>query len=375
MEEKHDKSHIRSYGDRIKNLVDHGMLFRVDHGRGKAVEYSLTEDAIKQVRLNLIGVSIDTSMLFRKIYQTILFNDISESLPIRVESEDDLDKLILAELHVKRNDLQWARIATGDNVDSVDLVYQTPRSRDRQSITEDYWAEREGESTVLENIEFICYPLASKGNLDIILKRIEYWEINKHSENTKYHQEYLCELPGFSIEEILVSKRFNDDDVNIAFNALRDLKLIEPIMEFRGTTRFISSDRTLHDCLIDMWAIHEAEFSYLVKKWKYFDAPKSEEKNRIITLMGKHKAARLFRQLDLARSQHNLDLRKFRTAEEYNEYIKKECSDYWEVLAVDAELDIYKEKERGNKKLVTDKEQKDDLHKFVDFRKKNYTII
>src|SRR6185312_3629910 len=79
VEEKYDKSHIRSCNDRIKNLVDHGILFRVDHGRGKAVEYSLTEDAIKQVRLNLIGVPIDTSMLFRKIYQAILFNDISES--------------------------------------------------------------------------------------------------------------------------------------------------------------------------------------------------------------------------------------------------------------------------------------------------------
>ena len=101
------------------------------------------------------------------------------------------------------------------------FLYQTPRSRNSQSITKEYWAEREGESTVLENIEFICYPLASKGNLDIILKRIEYWEINKHSENTKYYQEYLCELPGFSIEEILASKRFNDDDVKFAFNALR----------------------------------------------------------------------------------------------------------------------------------------------------------
>ena len=141
-------------------------------------------------------------------------------------------------------------------------------------------------------------------------------------------------------------------------------------MEFQDKTRFIFSDRTLDDCLIDMWAIHEAEFSYLIEKWKVFDAPTSEEKNRIISLLGKQEAARFFKQLDHARSQHNLDLRKFRTAEEYNEYIKKECSDYWEVLAVDAELDIYKEKKTGNKKLVTDKEQKDDLRNFIHFRKK-----
>ena len=86
--------------------------------------------------------------------------------------------------------------------------------------------------------------------------------------------------------------------------------------------------------------------------------------------MGEQEAARFFKQLDLARSQHNLDLRKFGTAEEYNEYIKKECSDFLEILAIDSELDFYKEKERGNKKLVTNKELKDDLHKFVNFRKK-----
>ena len=218
---------------------------------------------------------------------------------------------------------------------------------------------------MLEDIEFICYP---KGNLGVVLKRIEYWQFNRYSKNTKYHQEYLCELPGFSIEEILASKRFNDADVKFAFNALRALKLIESSMEFRGKTRFIISDRILHKFLINLWIIHEAEFSFQVKKWKYF-APTSEDKNRIIYFLGEQEATRFFRQLDLARSQHNLDLRKFRTTEEYTEYIKKECSHFWEVLAIELELDNYKEEVRGNKKLVTDKCKKDDLHKFVNFRK------
>ena len=285
---------------------------------------------------------------------------------LRQNQKIDFDKLILAELQVKRSDLQWRRIPAADNVDSMDLIYQTRSLRDSRTITKEYWAEREDESPVLENIEFICYP---KGNLGIILKRIEYWQFNRYSENTKYHQEYLCELPGFSIDEILASKRFNDDDVNFAFNALRDLKLIEPNMEFQGKTRFVISDRILHKFLINMWTIHQAEFSYQVKKWKYFDAPTPEEKNRIINLLGEQETARFFRQLDLARSQHNLDLRKFRTTEEYTEYIKKECSDFWEVLVIDLELNNYKEQVRGNKKLVTDKDKKDDLHKFVNFRK------
>ena len=278
-----------TYVAHIKRLNDVGILRKEDHGIGKKVEYSLTEDATKQVLLKLLGVPVDKIILFRKIYQTILFNDISEIPYITAESEDDFDKLILAELQIKRSDLQWRRRPAADTVDSEDLIYQTRSLRASRTITKEYWAEREDESPVLENIEFICYP---KGNLGIILKRIEYWQFNRYSENTKYHQEYLCELPGFSIEEILASKRFNDDDVKFAFNALRALKLIEPSMEFRGKTRFIISDRTLHKFLINLWIIHQAEFSYQVKKWKYFDAPTPEEKNRIINLLGEQEAAR-----------------------------------------------------------------------------------
>ena len=65
-------------------------------------------------------------------------------------------------------------------------------------------------------------------------------------------------------------------------------------MEFRGKTRFIISDRILHKFLINLWTIHEAEFSYQVKKWKYFDAPTSEEKNRIIYLLGEQENSPVF---------------------------------------------------------------------------------
>ncbi len=88
----------------------------------------------------------------------MLFNDISESLPVRVESEEQFNQMILSELRVNSNDLQWARKATGDNVDSVDLIYETPRRKDRRMITNKYWAERKGQTIVLEDIEFICYP-------------------------------------------------------------------------------------------------------------------------------------------------------------------------------------------------------------------------
>ena len=132
-----------TYVGHIKRLNDVGILRKEDHGIGKKVEYSLTENAIKQVRLNLLGVPVDKIILFRKIYQTILFNDISEIPYITAESEDDFDKLILAELQVKRSDLQWRRIPAADTVDSEDLIYQTRSLRDSRTITKEYWAERE----------------------------------------------------------------------------------------------------------------------------------------------------------------------------------------------------------------------------------------
>ena len=58
-----------------------------------------------------------------------------KSLPVRVESEEQFNQMILSELRVNSNDLQWARKATGDNVDSVDLIYETPRRKDRRMIT------------------------------------------------------------------------------------------------------------------------------------------------------------------------------------------------------------------------------------------------
>jgi hypothetical protein len=386
-----------TYIEHLKRLNEVGILRKDEHGIGKKVEYSLTEDAIKQVRLNLLGVPRNKIILFRNIYQTILFRDISESLPIMADSEEKFDQMILAELRINKMDLQWMRVSTGDNCDSIDLVYFDRSENDRRVFIKKYWAEREGESIVLENIEHMCYPLASKGNLDIVLKRIEYWQINKHSDNVKYNEEYLCELPGFSQKEVLESGRFKDDDVILAFNALRELGLIKPAIEFQGKTRFIISDKKLHEFLINIWTIHKAEISYLVEKWKYFDAPTPEEKDRITSLFGEQEATRLFRQLELARSYHNIYLKKFKTAEEYIGYIKKnntdflwtlaidselddfkgeyigyikkECSDPLWALAIDSELDDFKEKVRGNKKLVTDEERKDDLYKFVKFRK------
>src|SRR6188472_2302870 len=361
---------LTKYFKHIKRLIEGRILRKEEHGIGNKVDYSLTEYARKQVRLNLLGISIEDIILFRKIYQTILFNNMSERLPIRSESEEQFNRMILTELRVNSNDLHWARTVTGANEDSVDIIYQTPTMKDRRTFINKYWAERKGQSNVLEEVVFVCFPLASRGIYDVILKRIEYWQINKYSENIKLHQEYLCELPVFSFEEILARERFKDEDVNFAFNALLELEVIKPAIEFQGETRFIISDKKLRELLVGMWSIYEAEISYLTKKWKYYDAPTPEEKNRIASLRGEQEATRFFRQFDRERSQHNLELIKVRTAEEYTEYVKKGCSDYSDVLATDADLYDYKEKIRGKKKLVTDKERKYDLLKFVDFRKK-----
>jgi hypothetical protein len=179
----------------------------------------------------------------------------------------------------------------------------------------------------------------------------------------------LCELPGFSIDEILASKRFKDNAVNFAFNALQELKLIEPNIEFQGKTRFIIPDKKLHRLLVNMWVIHDAEFSCLIEKWEFFDKPTVKEENRMERLLGKQEAHRLFRKLHSARSQHNLELRKFATSEEYHQHIKKRCSSYLEELAWDATLEEFKFKIRGDRRIVTKKEKRGDILMYVNFMK------
>ena len=255
--------------------------------------------------------------------------------------------MILAELRVSRNDLSWKSVSIAENLDSSNPLNDSSSEKDYQS--------------------FICYPLASRGNFDVTLRRIEYWQTN-HSENKKYRQEYLCELPGFSIEEIL-ARGFKEDDVNFALNALRDLKLIEPSFEFRGNTRFIISDRKLHELLKNLWTFNEVEIPRMLVKWKYFEKHTTNEENRMKRLIGKHETNWIFRKSSIMRSQHNLKIKKFESIEEYNQYIKKEHFSYHRELALDASLEIFKGKARGNRTKVTTKEKRYDLQQYLNFLK------
>lgn len=370
-----------TYTAHIWRLESGGILRRIDQGKGKSVIYTLTELARRQVRLHILGSPLEKVFSFRRIYKKILFNDVLTPA-INIENEDDFEKIV-SEFGIRSTNLRWGMICTIENDDGIELIYGKGNSTDKKLLAKKYWQARPGLSKELVEIEFTCFPLAYEQNFDMLIKRIEYWQINKKSESTKYRQEYLFQLPGFSKKDLHIDdSEFEKDKIDLAIKAMQDLKLIGPIANIQGEIRFVITDDRLHELLSGLWNLHEMEFFYLTQKWKYFDTPTSEEVSRMERLLGKNEAQQMFKQFESTRHQHNLFVRKCTNVEEYNEYRKRNDRVEWqangisvsldkledlEELRADADLDLYKEKRI---KIPTNsREAKEDIHQFVNHLK------
>jgi DNA-binding MarR family transcriptional regulator len=341
-----------TYSEHLKRLLKGGILKKHDYGRGKEILYHLTKLAQKQIQLHLLGNPVKEIFLFRRIIGKILFYDIAYTMPFTVEKEVEFYK-ILSRLNINKNDVNCGRLSTAENDDSVQILYEKNKSR-CEWLTENYWKEREGQSTVLEEVEFICYPLIADRDrkFELECKRIEYWEINKYSDHKKYRAEYLFKVFGFTVTDILNNSSFKKGDVERTIETLIELGLIRESFEFNGKRRYIIVDETFHHLLEEFWGLHESEFSLLLYKWHLFEAPTKEERDRMIRLLGEHDARRLLRQVDSARSQHNLTLRECESLEKYNEYLKRDCFGNLKAMAYDAELELYKQKARIRKDIL-----------------------
>jgi hypothetical protein len=134
--------------------------------------------------LNILGFPLEEVLLFRRIYNKILFYDIAYSRGLFIRSEKRF-RNILSSIHINQEDLHWGRIATGDNYESVKTIYERDSTPNYESLVEQYWKDNEGQHTVLEDIEFICYPLQRKEYFEFECRKIEHWEINKYSDHKK----------------------------------------------------------------------------------------------------------------------------------------------------------------------------------------------
>lgn len=365
---KRENMSSSTYSKHLKRLHKGGILKKHDYGRGKEILYHLTNLAQKQRQLHLLGYPVEEICLFRRIIAKIFFYDIAYTIPLVVEKEEEFYK-ILSTLNINKNDVNWGRFSTADNHESVQILYEKDKPGYKLFV-EKYWKERESQSTVLDEVEFICHPLKADRDrrFELECKRIEYWEINKYSNHKKYRTEYLLKVSGFTVTDILNNSSFKKEEVERTIDSLIELGLIRESFEFNGKRRYIIADERFHHLLEEFWGLHESEFSLLLYKWQVFDGPTKEERDRMFRLLGEQEASRLLRQTDSARSQHNLRLRQCESLEKYNEYLKKNCFDSMEVMAYDAELERYKQKAR--KKMPTTKQEiRKDILRFVQYQK------
>jgi hypothetical protein len=310
------------YGHR-NVLVDCKILNKAD-----------SENAKKLLKLNLLGVDWEKIKLFITIYQKFFLYEVLHDPLLILRTEDEFDSL-LSDLGVNRDDLDWGRISTAENHDSVSLVYEgdhiSPlfKSLHKKNVME-YWQKRKGQTSVSEKIEFICFPLKLHNNLDVVIYRREYWKINKNSPSGIERTEYAVTIPGVSIHELTIDNshrdiQFEHTVIEKAFELLRQCDLIDQSICFRGHMRYKVADENLRNLISDLKHFYDEEFGLLSYKWKHFEEPNTEEKKRWKWILGEKIANKFFNQVEIIRYENRKKLRQCKNIVEYHKSLNMMC--------------------------------------------------
>jgi hypothetical protein len=118
------------------------------------------------------------------------------------------------------------------------------------------------------------------------IEDIQIIELITYRENTQTHHIWEDEsLFYFSIPGVSSKALANTFDifkpepetVEKAFNLLLKSNLIKPKMEFRGETRYVLSDKALHDLIVDIKLLDKVNREEDYIKLTYYVAPSPEE--------------------------------------------------------------------------------------------------
>lgn len=327
-----------TFSGHLEVLMKCKILSKADGGRGKDVLYSLTESAKKLLQLNLLGYDWEKIRLFNKIYERFFLSDLLNEPLLILKTEDEFDSF-LSDIEVKRDDLNWGTISTADNGDGLDLVYKDYRpsrysdSRYKKYVKE-YWQKKGTQTTVCDKLVFFCFP---KGpyNTDIMVHRNEYWQINKNSPSIMQQVEYSAIVPGVSINDVVEGRapKLSYNDVEKAFDLLRQANLIEPAFRFRGQIRYKVKDNNeklhtgldLRNFLSTLKAFYNEEFSLLLFKWKHFEGPTDDEIKRWKWILGDEEANRIFNDIELKRYENRKGMRQCKNTLEYHKFLNSVC--------------------------------------------------
>jgi hypothetical protein len=246
-----------TYSAHIKTMVKEKDLLKHDTGeRGKkSVYYSLSKGAKQRRDLRILRVHPERESL-EKIYANLFVRSILDGISY---CDTDLDN-ILREIHASRDDLiidrsETVKIKYCDTISLMNNARRVP-------------------------VNLMSYYKPTACGVEIV-------EITGYRENILYgnrkEEEFILynyTVPGISIDEFANTfYAFKPDmpSCQLAFRLLLDRRLIRPIMEFRGKTRYAITDSSLRDFLLDLQILHKLKMRFSYLQWSCLRGPTTDE--------------------------------------------------------------------------------------------------
>jgi hypothetical protein len=324
----------------INKQVESKVLNKHDSGgRGRQVNYSMTEEAKKKRQLNLLGIA-PTQVLFRKIYADLFFKEIIFSHSYDI---DDLDGF-LSSINASRRDLRTeyqGKInipVINDGTEPYDKRLPYDRAYGFDSITE--WSEKVmidmkyGQHYIprlirltsdieewqqLAKIISLEPKLSTNKQSQIIRDFIIYQPISGFSvvryrgENLKNKSrnmqfvQFKVMVHGLSIDDFMANKslygRYKRQDVERAFDLLLKEHLITALMKYNGKTRYVITDNSLAELIKQLDMFWHLELHLLELKWCFYERPVDRDQERIRLILGEMPLRRIVQKAEIVRSE------------------------------------------------------------------------
>jgi hypothetical protein len=272
----------RDFSRVLEDMVNEKRIRKVqstedNNKRLPKVLYSLTEDAMKEHRLGILGIDPEKERL-RRLYQLLFFY--AAISPIRNISEEQLNKI--------KNELVIESRLHTVGTNCTEIIYKSkPQAIESFRIITNELSDigPKGET------KFFHYYKPWSFLKEEIINLVTDTVRQKKSQN--------------SIVMPFVSSLFpfTEREINKAFDILRHTHLIRPVQDLiLNQTRFIIADESLQKLVKEVWTIHLYELELLKSKMNYFEPPNEKEIQWLKQIYGENRAMKIIAEADQTRS-------------------------------------------------------------------------
>lgn len=320
--ERNRKLSFETYSTHIKKLKNDKVISLSKRQTGKKRFYSLTKIGRLVYGLNCINRETDRE-LYQKILEELFLCEIRKEEFLFYDEKHFLN--FLKEVDIEEKELIWSTrpIDFGLNHDIIDFIYgpetisgTTFRKKNLREYLEkwkDFW-QKEKNSFVLEDLDWICRPIIRKDNM-IQIQKTEHWQINKDKIHYKYATTFRINLPGIYYNENSLEKKSyyikieNDNkkrkvlssDIKNIIDSFRKFELID-IIQLGNTKRLVISDPNLNKIIPEIMFLLEQRLNLLEVECLYKKPTKDEIKS-IGYLIGFNVSKSMFQTLSFLRTE------------------------------------------------------------------------